>query len=131
MHLILYKYKIYVNMMMISIVKLISRIIPDFQVLFFPSGFSFMNIHQSRDSRGREKYFFNSSLPFHRRIIWEITGESSCLRKAGRRTQTGNLWFPSASHLRYNFPVFCPSNLFFLYLWEHNLQKASEDLTVF
>ena len=51
-------------MMMVSIVKLNSRIIPDFQVLFFPSGFSFMNIYHSRDSRGRGKYFLNSSLHF-------------------------------------------------------------------
>ena len=91
MYLIFYKYKIYVNMMMVSIVKLNSRAIPDFQVLFFPSGFSFMNIYHSRDSRGRGKYLLNSSLPLHRRIIWEITGESSPLHKAGRRAQTGNL----------------------------------------
>ena len=30
---------------------------------FFPSGFSFMNIHTSKDCRGRGGYFFNSSLP--------------------------------------------------------------------
>ena len=30
---------------------------------FFLSGFSFMNIHDSQDSRGRGGYLFNSSLP--------------------------------------------------------------------
>ena len=32
-------------------------------VCFFLSGFSFTNIHDSRDSRGRGGYLFNSSLP--------------------------------------------------------------------
>ena len=45
--------KIYVNMIIVSIVKLISLILPDSQTVFFPSGFSFMNIYDSQDSRGR------------------------------------------------------------------------------
>ena len=54
---------------------------------FFLSGFSFTNIHDSRDSRGRG----------HLDISRVITAESSPLHIAGSRTRTGNLWFPSAN----------------------------------
>ena len=58
-----------------------------FFFFFFLSGFSFTNIHDSRDSRGRG----------HLDISRVITAESSPLHIAGSRTRTGILWFPSAS----------------------------------
>ena len=57
-----------------------------FFFFFFLSGFSFTNIHDSRDSRGRG----------HLDISRVITAESSPLHIAGSRTRTGNLWLPSA-----------------------------------
>ena len=68
---------------------------------FFLSGFSFTNIHESQDCRGRG-HLFNSSLPLpllhrHLDISRAITAESSPLRISCSRNRTGNLWFPSAS----------------------------------
>ena len=57
------------------------------------------NIHDSKDSRGRERDLYNSSLyhfhPLHRHLdsSWAITAESSPLHIAVSRTRTGNLWF--------------------------------------
>ena len=69
---------------------------------FFLSGFSFTYIHYSQDSKEGgwvyfELYHFH---PFHRHldISRAITKESSPLHIASNRTQTKNLWFPSASH---------------------------------
>ena len=72
-----------------------------FKSIFFLSGFSFMNIHYSQDSRGRGEgisltplYHFH---PHHRHldINQAITAESSPLHIASSQTQTRNLWFPS------------------------------------
>ena len=70
--------------------------------LFFLFGFSFTNIHNSQDRRGRGVYLYNSSLPLpplqrHLDISRAITAESSALRIAGSRTRTGNRWFLSAN----------------------------------
>ena len=68
--------------------------------LFFYLGFSFTNIHNSQDSRGRGGYLLNSSLSLpppsqkrHLDINRTTTVESSFLHIASSRTQTGNLWF--------------------------------------
>ena len=71
--------------------------------IFFLSEFSFTNIHESQDCRGKGKgisltphYHFQ---PLHRHldISWAITAESSPLHKASSRSRTRNLWFSSSS----------------------------------
>ena len=67
---------------------------------FFLSGFSFTNIHESQDCRGRGRgIFYYHFHPLHRHldISRAITAESSPLHIASSRTRTGNFWFPSAS----------------------------------
>ena len=68
---------------------------------FFLSGFSFTNIHESQDFRGRgggisltPHYHFQ---PLHRHldISRAVTAESSPLHIASSQTRTGDLWFPS------------------------------------
>ena len=70
--------------------------------IFFLSGFSFANIHESLDSRGKKGYFLaplNHFHPLHRHIniSWVITGESSPRHIASGLTQTRKPRFPSAS----------------------------------
>ena len=66
---------------------------------FFLSGFSFTNIHNSQDSRGRGRPFFLTPLyhfhPLHRYldISRAITAESSPLHIASSQTQTGTFGF--------------------------------------
>ena len=69
---------------------------------FFLSEFSFTNIHDSQDTRGRgggiyltPPYHFH---PLHRHldISWAITAESSPLHITSSRTRTGNVWFLGA-----------------------------------
>ena len=74
--------------------------LPDF---FFLCGFSFTNIHESQDCRGRGRHLFNSSLPLPpaSRTLRHYPGD--CCREltsahSEQRTRTGNLWFPSACH---------------------------------
>ena len=76
--------------------------IPCFNFFFFLSGFSFTNIHDSRDSREGGGYLFNSSLPLppasqtlrHQPGDYcrELTSAHSWQPDSNR-----NLWFPSAS----------------------------------
>ena len=55
--------------------------------------------HEHSQITGLSGHFFNSSLPLHRHldISRAITAGSFLLHIASRQTQTGNLWFPSAS----------------------------------
>ena len=70
--------------------------------LFFLSGVSFVSIHDSQNSKGK-----NISLtplyrffPFHRHldISRVITAESSPLHIASSRNRTRNIWLPNSSH---------------------------------
>ena len=75
----------------------IDKIVACVKHFFFLSGFSFANIHRLQDRRGRGRttphYHFHP-LHGHLDISRAITAESSPLRIANSRTQTGNLWFP-------------------------------------
>ena len=69
---------------------------------FFLSAFSFTNIHESQDCRGRggislTPHYHLHPLHRHLDISRANTAERSPLHMANSRTQTGNLWFPSAS----------------------------------
>ena len=70
---------------------------------FFLSGFSFTNIHNLQDSRGKWGAIYLSPLyyfhPLHKHLgIRRATAaEISPLHIASSRTRTRNLWFPSAS----------------------------------
>ena len=71
-----------------------------FICFLFLSGFSFTNIHKSRDRR--EGNSLNSHYHFHPLyryldISRAIIAESSPVHMIGSRTRTGYLWFPSAS----------------------------------
>ena len=63
---------------------------------FLASGFSFTNIHDSQDNKGRGRIFLNHFHPLHRHldISRAITAESSLLHIARGKTQTRNPWFP-------------------------------------
>ena len=65
-------------------------------LFFFLPGFSFTNIHESQDCRGRGRAFHYHFHPLHRHldISRAITAGSSPLHIASSRTRTGNLWFP-------------------------------------
>ena len=65
---------------------------------FFPSGFSFTNIHDSQGSRGRGTTPLYNFHPLHRHldISLVIAAESSPLHIASSWTRTGNLCLPSA-----------------------------------
>ena len=70
-----------------------------FLFLFFLSGFSFTNIHDSQVSKRKGRlslypfYQFNS--PHRHFDISQVnTAEKSPLRIASSHTRTGNLWFP-------------------------------------
>ena len=73
------------------------------EAIFFLSGFSFMNIYDSQDTREGGGYLFNSSLPLppvSKHILdisQAITTECLALHIASSWTETGNLWFPSTS----------------------------------
>ena len=77
-------------------------LVPSFR-FFFLFWFSFTNIHDSRDSRGRGRVSILTPLYHLHPLRWgldisrAIAAESSPLRIAGRRTRAGNLWFPSTS----------------------------------
>ena len=62
---------------------------------FFLSGFSFTNIHDSQDGRGRGRLFLQllsiTSTCRYLDISWVITTESSPLHIASSRTRTKNL----------------------------------------
>ena len=62
---------------------------------FFLSGFSFTNIHDSQDGRGRGRLFLQllsiTSTCRYLDISWVITAESSPLHIASSRTRTRNL----------------------------------------
>ena len=70
--------------------------------LLFLTGFSFTNmmIHGTAGKGSVSLY------PFHHFYLLQkyldisqvVAAESTLLRRAGSRTRTGNLWFPSASH---------------------------------
>ena len=66
---------------------------------FFLSGFSFTNIQESQDCRGRGRALLNSSLPLPpasqtlRHNSQVITAENSPLHIASSQTRTENLWF--------------------------------------
>ena len=70
---------------------------------FFRSGFLFTTIRESQDCRGRGRAFLLTPhyhfyrLHRHLYISRAITAESSPLHIGSSRTQTGKLWFPSAS----------------------------------
>ena len=71
-------------------------------IFFFYLGFLLRTFTNHRAAEEGGGYFFNSSLPLpplHGRlgISRAIAAGSSPLRIASSRTQTGNLWFPSAS----------------------------------
>ena len=74
-----------------------------FFFFFFLYGFSFRNIHESQDCRGRGEGIYLSPHyhfhPFHGHsdISRVINAESSPLNIARSWARTGNLWFPSAS----------------------------------
>ena len=68
------------------------------------SGFSFTNIHDSQDSRGRKGEVISLTTlchfhPLHRHldISRTISSKSSPLHIANSRTWTGNIWLQSAS----------------------------------
>ena len=75
-----------------------------YSILFFLSGFSFTNDHDSQRQPGKGKAISLISLyhfyPLHRHldISRAITAESSPLYIVVSRTPTASLWFPSASH---------------------------------
>ena len=69
---------------------------------FLLSGFSFKNIHNSQNSRGRAGYFFSPLYHFHPLlrpldIGAAITAETPPMHIVSSRTQPSNLWFPSAT----------------------------------
>ena len=71
-------------------------------VFFFYLGFLLRTFTNHRTAGEGGGHFFNSSLPLPSAsqtlsISRAITAESSPLHIASSRTQTGNLWFPSAS----------------------------------
>ena len=71
---------------------------------FFLSGFSFSNIHESRDCKGKWEGISLTPHcnfhPLHRNleISRVITANSSLLHTDCTRTRTANVCFPSASH---------------------------------
>ena len=69
-----------------------------FPTFIFLPGFSFMNINESQDCRGKESAFFFLHYHFHplHRLLdigQEITAESSPLHIASSQTRTGNFGF--------------------------------------
>ena len=96
---------------------------PNIYEPFILSGFSFTNIHKRFTGQqgragggggGGGGFFYSLTLlyhfhPLHRHldISRAITPGSSPLRIASRQTQTGNFWFPSASHTPPNLMYIC------------------------
>ena len=67
----------------------------DIKTFCYYLGFLSTNSNAAGEEGGN---FFNSSLPPWLSSQTHITTESSPLRIASSRTQTGNIWFPSASY---------------------------------
>ena len=71
--------------------------------IYFLFRYSFTNIHDSQDNRGRGEAISLTPLyhfhPLHRHVdtSWTITAESSPLHIANTPSQTGDIWFPSTS----------------------------------
>ena len=89
-------------LMNITYYKILYFVSLENKLIFFLSGFSFTNIHELQDWRGREErisltphYHFHS-LRRQLDINRAITEESSPLQIACSRTRTGNLWLSSA-----------------------------------
>ena len=64
--------------------------------LFFLSGFSFTNIHDLQDSKGRGEAISLTSL-YHFLLLYRHFNISSPLHIANNWIRTRNLWFPSES----------------------------------
>ena len=90
----------------------------DLFLVFFLSGFSFMNIHESQDSKGSGQAVALTPLyqfqPLHRHldISRVITAKSSPLHKASSRIRTENL--PNANHSQLNY---APLKILKYWLW--------------
>ena len=71
----------------------------DGSFIFFLSGFSFTNIHNSLDGRGRGRVSLYHIYSLHRHldISRTIAADSSPLHIASSWTQIGHLWFLSES----------------------------------
>ena len=89
------QYNVYCNCIMFPILRRQTF----WNCFFYIPGFSFTNIHESKDCRRRRRTFLYFH-PLHGRldISRAVTAESSPLHIASSRTRAGNLWFPSASH---------------------------------
>ena len=81
---------------------------------FLLSGFSFTNIHESQDCRGRGRacfYLLTTNfhlLHRHLDISRLITAESLPLHIASSQTRTGNLWFLRASRQPLSYAASSP-----------------------
>ena len=99
--------------------------------VFFCLGFlsrPFTNYRTTGEGGG---HFINSSLPLPPasqvlHISRAITAESSPLHIGSSQTQTGNLWFPSASRSPLNYSPFFYKHLLWLRLTFHTYQVQVE-----
>ena len=71
------------------------------EAILFLSGFSFTDIHDSQDNRGRESLSLSLTALYHFHLLHRhldisqaITAESSPIHIASSRTWTRNLFFP-------------------------------------